>query len=454
MILNRSVSTEKFPYPIIYIILAISILLARWPAHDSEDIKNLRNNFESSNPTDFWGGFSALFYGNFPNFYPGWESLLLIFQWALATAGIIMVLVNAKKLPVRWSIPFLVILISLSTLVTRDALMLSLILFGIGCSFSYKQSDSKFKSVLIFLSIASIFIASCFRPWVSPAIAILILYLFPNFRGPTSRYLRFSTILGFCFIFSISSLGAEIISSKSLQLEKSFPQQQVMMMDLSASACWSTNQESVKSSMEGLKYFYSDRKVPDYFCNTFRPTNWIHLFQMDMLTGAQPLFRLIPLNESQTYKEIQNSWIRNISQNPVDYIQTKFMYLSQTLLGGDTRRIHLLQPDYYADSNRSPLFLVFSALLLAPLDIVISLHLLSPIISIFLIGFFLIWRIRRNATEEGFNEIFWLSAFQISWVVCTVVAYIGDTARFTYTPGAIVILLLLHDKASSFKRSV
>lgn len=438
----------------VYLFLSLAVLIARWPAHDSEDIKNLRNNFESSNPTDFWGGFSALFYGYFPNFYPGWESLLLIFQWALATAGIIMVLVNAKRLPAKWSIPLLVILISLSTLVTRDALMLSLILFGIGCSFSYKQSNSKFKSIIICLSVASIFTASCFRPWVSPAIAILILYLFPNFRGPTRRYLRFSTILGFCFIFSISSLGAEIISSKSLQLEKSFPQQQVMMMDLSASACWSTNQESVKSSMEGLKYFYSDRKVPDYFCNTFRPTNWIHLFHMDMLTGNQPLFRLIPLNDSQTYKEIQNSWIRNIIQNPVDYIQTKFMYLSQTFLGGDTRRIHLLQPDYYADSNRSPLFLVFSALLLAPLDIVISLHLISPFISIFLLGFILIWRIRRKATDEEINEIFWLSAFQISWVVCTVIAYIGDTARFTYTPGAIVILLLLHDRASLLQRSV
>ncbi len=439
----------------LYFCTSLVVLVARWPAHDSEDIKNLRNNFESQNPTDFWGGFSALFYGYFPDFYPGWESLLLTFQWVLATAGVIMMLLHSKKLPVRWSIPLLITLISLATLITRDALMLSLILFGIGGSFSYKYSnpDFKFRALIPLWSVMSIFSASCFRPWVSPAIAILVLYLYPGFREFLNRLLRTPAILGFCLMFSLASLGAEVISAKSLKLEKSFPQQQVMMMDLSASACWSTNQKSVENSIKGLEYFYSDRKVPDYFCNTFRPTNWVHLFHVDMLTGNKPLFRMIPAGDSQTYVEIRNSWIRNITQNPVDFIQTKFMYLSQTLLGGDTRRIHLFEPDYYQDSNRTQIFLVFSALVLAPLDVVISLHLLSPLISILLFAFFLIRRIRRKATLDDFGQIFWLVTFQFLWVVCTVIAYIGDTARFTYTSGVIVILLMLFDRNFSDKRA-
>ncbi len=438
----------------LYLCASLVVLVARWPAHDSEDIKNLRNNFESQNPTDFWGGFSALFYGYFPNFYPGWESLLLTFQWALATAGVILTLRHSKNLTIKSSILITIILISLSTLITRDALMLSLILFGIGVSFSYKYSELKFKNIILFSSVLSFFIASCFRPWVSPAIAILTLYLYPGFRGLSSRLWRTLVISGFCIIFSVASLGAEIISSKLLHLGTSFPQQQVMMMDLSASACWSTNPNSVESAIKGLKYFYADRKVPDYFCNTFRPTNWIHLFHEDMLTGNQPEFRIIPIGDSQTYLGIRNSWITNIVQNPVDYIQTKFMFLSQTLLGGDTRRIHLFQPEYYGNSNRSEIFLVFSALVLAPLDIVIALHLLSPLISILLLVFFLIWRIRRNATLDDLDQLFWLGTFQFLWVFCTVIAYIGDTARFTYTSGATVFLLILYEKNSSAKRNV
>jgi hypothetical protein len=41
-----------------------------------------------------------------------------------------------------------------------------------------------------------------------------------------------------------------------------------------------------------------------------------------------------------------------------------------------------------------------------------------------------------------------LLAFLITWFACTVIAYIGDTARFTYTSGAIVILILLCQRES------
>ena len=444
----KSISSAKYRYPTIYIVSALSVLLARWPAHDSEDIKNLRNNFESASPNDFWGGFSAFFYGNFPDFYPGWESLLLLFQWLSATSGLLIILFRIKRLTFHVSTILIVILISLSTSITRDALMLSLMLFGLGLATIYKESISAYKPIIGFFSVFVFFVASCFRPWVGVAIAFLVLMVFPSLRLGKVRLSRFFFIFGFASLFFIASVGVELVSTKVLALEKSYPEQQVMMMDLAASACWSTNQSAVSESKEVLANFYLDGTVPPYFCNTFRPTNWVHLFHPDMLSGNQPKFRLIPRGDDDSYKKLRAAWFDSVLSHPVDYVQNKLMYASQTLLGGDSRRIRLLDSSYYENSNRSESYLVYSGLILALLDFSVSLHIFSPLFSLLFLGFVFSSSPRRKSLVYFPKSTFWLSAFLITWVTCTVIAYIGDTARFTYTSGAIVILILLCQRES------
>jgi hypothetical protein len=444
----KSISNKKYLDPSIYFISALLVLLARWPAHDSEDIKNLRNNFESASPNDFWGGFSAFFYGNFPDFYPGWESLLLIFQWLCATSGLLIILLKIKRISFYVAIILLIVLVSMSTLITRDALMLSLMLLGLGFAAIYKESNSGIKPIIGFSSIFVFFVASCFRPWVGVAVAFLVLMVFPSLRFGKVRSSRFFFIFGFAIFFSIAAVGVEIVTTKALALEKSYPEQQVMMMDLAASACWSTNQSMVSKSKEGLANFYLDRAVPAYFCNTFRPTNWVHLYHRDMISGNQPGFRLIPRGDADSYGKLRAAWFDSVLSHPVDYVQTKLMYASQTLLGGDSRRIRLFDSSYYEDSIRSQSYLVYSGLILALSDLSVSLHIFSPFFSLLFIGFVFFLSLRKKYFLYFSKSNNWLSAFLVTWFACTVIAYIGDTARFTYTSGAIVILILLCQRES------
>jgi hypothetical protein len=431
--------------------ISVLILISRWPGHDSEDIKNLRINAKGLQPNDFWGGASSIFYGHFPNFYPGWESLLLFFQWTLTSVGLILLtrrLQSGRKAKVLWLLISLLV-IQLGTLLTRDGLMLALLVFGIGLLNSSEGASPRSRRLTSITALTIFLFAAAFRPWVSPAIAVLYIWV-SQFASniSTSRQKIFKRfVLGLVFV--LLAFGFEVGSSKILNLEKSYPEQQVMMMDLAPMACWSTNQATVDQAISGLESFYSSGKLPDFFCNTFRPTNWIHLFGQDLVSKQRPDFSLIQVGDYQSYTNVRSAWLKSISSSPVDYMQNKLMYASQTLLGGDTRGIRLLNGKYLEEPNKSRPFAFFSALVSAPLDLAITIHLFSPFFS-FLILFLVLISGRLNSSWRSQTSSpvgLWL--FILLWFAGTVVAYIGDTARFTYTSGALILMLIAFNQFKS-----
>jgi len=429
---------------LLYTLISLLILGSRWPGHDSEDIKNLRLNFKSGNPTDFWGGISSLFYGHIPDFYPGWESLLLLLQWGFASVGLFLILKIVLENE-RYQIVILmleILLIGLSTLITRDGLMLSMLLFSTGLLFESRNKPKEIKNLLYCLAFFLILFASSFRPWISPAIAATIAYICWQMPRVKRNKFKQLMVLLFVFLFIGLSISLEIESKQFLHLEKSFPEQQVFLMDLSANACWSTNRELVSKSIDTLDNFYQDKQVPSSFCNTFRPANWVHLFHRDPINNSQPKFKLLEENDESTYRLVRSAWLHAIIKYPVDYLQNKLMYGSQLIFGGDSRRIHLLGYLNGTEESRSKVFLYFSGLVLLPLDLAISIHLFSPFFS----GLFLAYLWRKRAYRlgnEGFKmTIIGVLIFQTAWLLCTVIAYIGDTARFSYTCGALALLVI------------
>ncbi len=431
--------TRKFS--ILHFLGLLAVLASRWPGHDSEDIKNLRLNANSSNPTDFWGGASSMFYGHFPNFYPGWESLLLVFQWGITSVGLILL---TKKVQLGWKVQAVWFLISLlvvelGTFLTRDGLMLALLVFGFGLVNASGGLSPRRRNAFLKTSLVVFLIAAWFRPWVSPAIAVLYIYS-SKFASSISTWRRkllsrFVLVL----VFISLALGFEIGASKILNLEKSYPEQQVMMMDLASMACWSTNQATVDRAISGLENFYQAEKLPTYFCNTFRPTNWIHLFHQDLVSRQRPVFTLIQIGDYETYANVRSVWFNSILSSPIDYVQNKLMYASQTLLGGDTRGIRLFNSNYFENTSRSAFFTYFSALVLMPLDAAITIHLFSPLFT-FLLFFMLVYASSKPLSRYKTPDLIGLSLFSLLWFAGTVIAYIGDTARFTYTSGALILL--------------
>lgn len=445
-------ATKKFP--ILYILCLFAVLASRWPGHDSEDIKNLRLNANSSSPTDFWGGASSMFYGHFPNFYPGWESLLLLFQWGVTGFGLVLL---TRKMQMGWrgqAVWFVIslLIVELGTLLTRDGLMLSLIVFGFGLVHTADRASPRLRSALLKTSLTVFLIAAWFRPWVSPAIAVFYIYS-SRFASSSSTWRqKLIKRIVLIIVFTSFALGFEIGTSKILDLEKSYPEQQVMMMDLASMTCWSTNQTTVNRATLGLENFYQTKQIPSYFCNTFRPTNWIHLFQQDLVSKQQPDFKLIQVGDYKSYLGVKSAWLKSITSSPVDYIQNKLMYASQTLLGGDSRSIRLFSENYFKNTSRSTAFAYFSAIALVPIDLAISFHLFSPLFSLLL--FIALFVFTKPLSRYRATDLMSLTLFSLLWFAGTVIAYIGDTARFTYTSGALILLAITFNSLKLRKSTI
>lgn len=432
--------------PKVFIVYSLSTLLVRWPGHDSEDIKNLRNNSLSKEPIDFWGGASAAFYGNFPNIYPGWESLLLVFQWFLTFSGLIFLLdsLRPKSNKIRtFSFALFVLLIQVSTLITRDSLMLSMIIFGVGLGIKFAPKSRRLKVLLIALIFTLFLCAASLRPWISPAIFVLFLWLLKIRRDAAlSKFGSLLIPVGLMLFTSLAIL-LEVGATKVQELKKSYPEQQVMLMDLSATVCWSTNSDAVAVALKGIKYFYEDKRIPNNFCNTFKPSNWVHLMKNDSMSSRPTGFRLISPGDRESYSGVRNAWFEMLTSHPVDYVQNKFMYASQTLLGGDTREIKLLELNRLVPSSLFDAKETLYAIVLFPLDVAISLHLFSPFIFLLLLMSQLAFQGRTSRKIYlAKKDCLLLLSFQVFWVAGTVVAYIGDTARFTYVLGSMSLLVL------------
>ena len=107
------------------------------------------------------------------------------------------------------------------------------------------------------------------------------------------------------------------------------------------------------------------------------------------------------------------------------------------MLSGDTFGIRHLDS---ANSNRYVKRLFF-----LPYDIVISLHLMSPFITL-IVGFFiLLFKLNKFTIRASISNKYILASFffVLGWVILTSVAYIGDNGRYTYLSTFVFYILLL-----------
>ena len=433
----------------VFFLVCVLTLLARWPGHDSEDIKNLRENLRSDQAVDFWGGFSSAFYGAIPNFYPGWETNLLLVHWFLASVGLYLLFYIQDKFLLKFDLLGALLtslIMGLSTLITRDGTMLSCLVVALGILTTIsrvKHLGYVPSGLLAFISLALFLVAASFRPWVSASIFFIFFFVITQLFELRLKKNTLAVLLIGIMFFSFVSIGLELASKRILSLKKSYPEQQVMLMDLSAFTCWSSNPIVVTKASSILGAFYAEEKIPDNFCNTFKPSNWVHLMKDDPISKSEKMFMLIQPENEETYKKVRDGWLQMVLHHPVDYVQSKAMFASQTMLGGDTRRIKFFQLVTHRENSQTFWTELAPSLVLLPLDLAVSSHLFSPAVVFFIILLLVICLQRMNLLSSSFESgLIYLVGFQGFWLMGTVLAYIGDTARFTYASGSISLLIL------------
>ena len=407
--------------------------MTQLPNFYGEDIVNARNNYLDGEKTDFWGGISTLVYGHVPNLFFRWQIWLAIFQIAIAAYGL------AKLLSVRvvkklQTIALMLIIYScllFAASMTRDGLMFSLLLLGLAILKVDIVENKPIFQLLLPLSIISF--AMSFRPWLSIAILPIVALILSERKDKFGKKITATILL----MLAIAPASIEISSSKLLNLQKSFPEQQVMIMDAAASYCYSNNESTLLRANRLLNYFSTDKEFGDYACNIFRADTWLSLTRNNNLSDTAGIFWIIPAGDIVNYETIKQSWIKLISLDPVTYFQNKILFAGKIIIGSDSRNLSILN----ATGNSEKIAAIYKL----PFDVLITFHAFSAIAVFSYICIFLSWKKRflgnnfiqvdRTLTSILFSIFLWVSL--------SAIAYIGSNGRYVYSITLIALVLLM-----------
>jgi hypothetical protein len=425
----------------IYTIAIIALILSLKNNYEGGDINLARLSYLGDNPIDLWGGFSGLFYGNIPNTFLVWGSWLLLFQVTSTTAGLILISRYLQLENKFQKITFIILsylVISFSVLLTRDSTMASMYIFGFGSILAgYKLEN--FTSKLFFtLGTAAIVLSIAFRPWLFFATVLPFLII----RKTNIK------IIPFLIILALLPISLEKLTYSITEYKKVHPELQVIIADLSSMTCFS-NDNKVREKGNVLLNRISGTKfeVKD-ICADFRLSNWgsigswalsqSELNDIHLNSESQNYSKIIiSSNLSNTsYIEIREDWARFILRNPKAYLEAKSIQSNQVLLSGDTFGLRISNANNFRDQIAGLFFLVY--------DLSISLHLLSPIVTLIFGTFVLVivfsklpmYLLLRN------RNIIVAYSFVWAWIILTTVAYIGDNGRYTYLSSFIFYFLI------------
>jgi hypothetical protein len=215
---------------------------------------------------------------------------------------------------------------------------------------------------------------------------------------------------------------------KVLKLNKSFPQQQVMLMDIAATFCYTNNYETGIKAGEALNFFTTDLNYQKYACQLYRPDTWVSLTQAlnASSAGLEVDFSLIQPNNEKAYTSLKDKWLNIVLSDPVTYLQNKLSFGNKLLIGSDTRALSVFSAQTFSE-------MVMSIYRL-PFDIAISLHLFSlfACISMFIL-FSLVHMIKKRDSSFILKEdALMLITSMLIWSALSSIAYIGSNGRYTY----------------------
>jgi len=423
------------PQRLLICLLATITFLTQYSSFYGEDIVNARNDYLYGARTDFWGGISTLIYAHVPSVGVRWQIWVAVFQISMTGIGLQKLLALKTSTFGQKIIGALGIYTALlfCSQMTRDGLMFSFLIFGLAL-FKKSVSENLDRRTLI-LSFLTITLGMCFRPWLSIALAPIILLILRHSPVKLSKLCSVFLIIA----ISIAPALTDFAIGRSLSLVKSYPEQQVMLMDSAASYCYTNNIATGLRAEKSLELFVTDSSYPTKVCQLYRPDTWVSLTKADNVSARGILtdFSLIQVGDSVKYEELKALWVKMIISDPVTYFQNKILFAGKVLIGSDSRNITFLNV-----SSKLERALSFYRILF---DIAILLHLYSLLaIIILLIAIPSRRYFKREKSGIDFDDISssLLSAMTI-WLICSSIAYIGSNGRYTYTITIISMILFI-----------
>ena len=420
-----------------FVILILTVALnaaITWGNNVGEDITSSRVNFLSNDRNNFLGSFAGLFYGSIPEILITWWQTLLLFQGLLVAIGLLLFFENEiengskRRITLICGLAYVVVFLGMAP--TRDGAMISFAMFGLGL-----VQKSKAKPALFGIGILAICTSLSFRPWLSLAFAPIVFQMLAK-KIHAKRVILVIACLPVLLLPIFIENGVKNV----WEFGSAYPEQTVMIHDVTSNYCLSTSQPTRNLAFSQLELLSKNEESLLQVCEFYKPSTWQAVTVPNLtdprISHLDPPISIIQPENQQEFEMLQTNWAKMILDDPGTYIQNHLYFLTQILISGESSKIFFsvrLSEIKLSQKATDLLWLLISIFQL-PVQTLIRLHMLSPLITIAALT--AIHRRYKNSMylSRLSNYVFTLFA----WVLVTTIGYVSDNGRYTYLP---VILL-------------
>lgn len=294
---------------------------------------------------DWWNFATAALYGLWPSgFYP-WAFSLTITQLVIYSLGVLLINREIQLKQNRRVLTFFALIGGIFVFqLWRDSTLLAVETLSIGLLVGVK-SPVNARQVLRFISALLTAIIGClFKPVFAPL--VLLIFLLILVSGIKSRKLLAVFSIIAC-IFSILPIGLDKYLSSSFQLNKSYPEQQVFIYDLSKLYCWGYSPEVTLRTKELLSDILANNQDYESICSSLSPTGWDSLHVQIPEVELSPALRKIEAGDQKALNELESGWARTILAYPMEWLMIKTSDTAQVLFMANA--FHM--PGLYVNPN-------------------------------------------------------------------------------------------------------
>jgi len=442
MVLKSNESRRIFSLILAFILFAITMFPGFTALEGDQGYRDNPNVLRSDN----WGFMTTFLYGEWPQFFGNWRYSLIITQLVTLLIGLSL-LVPIHKLDSRLSIWLGALLYfvsaNFSVQLWRDATSFSLSVLAFGLIRSGLSKKTKTSSGLIFLGLCIMGIASMFKPAVTLLLLPILAWLIwqENLRLPRSWFFKFFTmaIAGTLLIFAYvldSSLA------RKASLERVFPEQQPILLDLAMNYCWGRSEsirvDSGNAISRTLKVDYPLESV----CAATNPFRWddLHNDPKDWQYSS-PITRIT--NSKSSRDELLRSWTKIVTSHPVDWAQVRLLLIGPVLFMGNS--FVLNPPDVDNPSLMHSLregSWTFNSLFISIID---KIRLTSLFLCIFLCFSILLFSLKkqRPVFVSNLGDIYFALLVNILTLAVSVVSFVAPNGRYILGYVLLVYMMLL-----------
>jgi hypothetical protein len=397
---------------------------------------------------DNWGFMVPWLYGEWPNILVSWRFSLVIFQLCALWIGLYLLLKDNYTESGAFKIHvYLVIYLStiFASQLWRDSSLFAFSVFGLGLLKFALSLTTKFRLWLELASLLILCFALMFKPVYGLIIGLFFVWIILQEIGP-QRYFFIKAVPLVLFV-TLTPFFADKALGSVVGLNRVYPEQQPIIFDLASNYCWGSSNKLVSDASKGVEIVLKPGFPIESVCGSLRPNSWDNLHSNPaQWQYSSPIFRITGENESKV-RELEKRWITMIFQNPIDWIQTKFIYLGPTLIMSNA---FTDQKPLEQNSNLFKLINYYSwKLITFPASFLDKTRMtsLGAALLLLLLLFFRNQKTHIHTLKTSVSSNIYISLFSIlSTIAVTLLSFTANNGRYVMPYVLINYILLLRSK--------